>query len=138
MRLRRVFALLAPLVLGAATSCTHGTRPQSLAVATTPEGAHAYVLVRGETEARFGELFAVTDTAVLLRSDRVLRVPWTRIVELNVDKLGGRFDIGRDETPDPEKIARLARVSRFPQGLTGPLLQQVLTMLKQDAVAEVP
>ncbi len=135
MRIRNLFALLA---LGAAVSCTHGTRPQTLAVATTPEGAHAYVLVRGEAEHRFGELFAVSDSVVLLRTERLVRIPWARIARLNVDKLDANFDVGLGLEPSSAKLARLARVSRFPQGLDGALLRQVLAMLKQDALEEVP
>jgi len=135
MRRLLLAALIVVPVVGA---CTHGTRVATLDGATSPGGFHAYYRTIGDTVHHFGELFAVDATALLIRTDVIRRIPWDRLEYLNVDKVGNAFDVKVKQRPDAAKIERLRLSSRFPQGLSGPLLAQVLATLKQDAIVELP
>lgn len=134
----RRLLLAALIVLPIVGACTHGTRVATLDGATSPNGFHAYYRTTGDTVHHYGELFAVDATAVLIRTDVLRRIPWDRLVYLNVDKLERRFDVKVKQRPDSAKLERLRLASRFPQGLSGPLLTQVLATLKQDAIVELP
>jgi hypothetical protein len=134
----RPILLLALVALPVAGACTHGTRVATLGPATAPEGFHAWYRTKGDTVHHFGELFAVDRSALLIRTDRIRRIPWERLEYLNVDKVGNLFDVKVNQRPDSAKVERLRLSSRFPQGLSGPLLAQVLATLKQDAVEELP
>jgi len=125
-------------LLAVAGACTWGTRVISQPFAKTPAGANAAYQVRGAPTASFGELFAVDSNTVLIHSDRLRRIPWARMTYVNFPTLGSKFDLRSGERPDSAKLARLGRVSRFPQGLSGPILAQVLLAIKQDAVEDVP
>lgn len=132
------FTLLA--LMGA---CTWGTRVRSQAFATTPAGANLYYELWGDPQRVLGELFAVDSSALLIYSDRLRRVPLERLAYADFPTLGSRYDVSRYDVsvgryPAPAKLARLGLVSRFPQGLSGPLLAQVLATIKQDAVEDVP
>lgn len=133
-RLLLVTLIIFPLV----GACTYGTRVSTIDGATSPGGFHAYYRTNGDTVHHFGELFAVDATALLIRTDVVRRIPWDRLEYLNVDKVGNAFDVKVKQRPDSAKIERLRLSSRFPQGLSGPLLAQVLATLKQDAIVELP
>ena len=85
-----------------------------------------------------GELYAVDTVSMLIYSDRLRRIPWERLAFVDVDGLGTRYDIITGRRPDSTKLVRLGLVSRFPQGLSGPLLAQVLVVIKQDALEDVP
>lgn len=135
MRLQSLLTMLLVPVVGA---CTHGVRPNAVPFSTTAGGANVTYWVKGDPAKRYGELFAVNDSAVYVRTERLSRIPWARLNGLDVDRLGSRFDVYSGRLPDAEKRKRLALVSRFPQGLSGLLLAQVLTALKQDAVEDVP
>jgi hypothetical protein len=65
-----------------------------------------------------------------------VRIPWTRVRELDVSRLGMNYDLYPDEVITAAKIRRLALVSRFPQGLRGDLLAEVLRKLGQPALVE--
>ncbi len=133
---RNVMLSVTLLVLVGA--CTWGTRVKGQAFATTPTGANVYYQIRGTRERVLGELFAVDSSAVLIYTDRLRRIPWERLSYADFPTLDGRFDVTVGRRQEPEKLARLGLVSRFPQGLSGPLLAQVLAAIKQDAVEEVP
>ena len=132
-KLTLTFTLIA--LVGA---CTWGTRVKSQAFATTPAGANAYYQIKGERERVLGELYAVDTVSMLIYSGRLRRIPWERLAFVDFDGLASRYDIVLERRPDSTKLVRLGLVSRFPQGLSGPLLAQVLAALKQDAVEDVP
>jgi hypothetical protein len=108
---------LALVALVFSTACNWGTRPDTFTLANHPEGARVAIRVKGETVDRVGELLAADSLGIVLRGDRVLRVMWTRLDALDVDGLGGDYDVGQGERVGREKIAKLALVSRFPQGI---------------------
>lgn len=131
---RQIFICLTAVWLAA---CTHGTRVSSVPVANSPSGTQVSLRLTGEERDIYGELFAVDDAGLLVNGERLVRVPWTRVHALVVPKFDARFQLARGQQVDAARRQRLALISRFPQGLTGPLLAQVLATLKQDVVEEV-
>lgn len=110
---------IALCLLGATACFNHGVRPDHFDPAQGPEGARVAVSVTGEDTDRVGELIAVDSVGITIRETRLLRIAWRRIVALDVAQLGKDYDILVGEPVTSEKRARLALVSRFPQGLSG-------------------
>ena len=131
----RLASTAAVLVLLGA--CQWGTRPQTLRPAHSPAGADVSLTVTGEGAGRRGELFAVDSLGVTIHAATLVRVRWSRLRALDVDKLGSDFDVSNGESVSAWKRGKLALVSRFPQGLSGPLLDQVLAALKQGSLEEL-
>lgn len=125
------------LLFVAASACHHGTRPERLILANGPQGAEVAVRLRGEVGDRVGELFAVDSSGVIIRMQALVRIGWPAVEAMDVDKFGDSYDVARGETVTPDKRAKLALLSRFPQGLGGPLLAAVLQKLGQGALVEV-
>jgi hypothetical protein len=132
---RSLVALVAALV---PLSCNWGTRPNKLPAAQRAVGARVSVYVSGERGVRAGELYAADSTGVTFRGARLVRVDWPRLGEMDVDRMDARYDVRRGEVVGAEKRARIALVSRFPQGLDGELLARVLAQLGQDTLDTVP
>lgn len=129
MRLRTMFLLL-PL----AGACVHGMRPDRFPPAQTAAGAPVtYRFVNSSTQLR-AELYAVEDSGVIVRRDRLERVRWSRLAYLGVDGMGARYQVMPSAPIDSAKRERLRLVSRFPQGLSGPLLERVLDALQQPSL----
>ena len=131
-RSTRALALLSLLPVLAA--CQWGTRPRTFPPAQSPVGATVAVRIVGEPADRVGELYAADAAGVMVRGQRLARFPWTQIAALDVHRMGGDYDVAAGVTPDTARIARLAALSRFPQGLSGELLRRVLERLPQDSV----
>src|SRR5581483_11929068 len=91
-----------------------GTPPDKFPPALGPEGARVALRVRGESADRLGELLAVDSTGITIRGDRVITVAWPKVAALDVKDVGLDYDIVMGEPVSPEKIARLALLSRFP------------------------
>ena len=105
----------------------------------TPSGARVIVRLRGESTDRTGELYAVDSVGVTVRGERLVRMRWPRIAAIDVAKLGKGYDVSSDHAEvDAAHRARLAAVSRFPQGLTGALLERVLSRVGQSTLEEMP
>src|SRR4051794_7298841 len=112
--------MMRPLVVSSlmlATGCVHGTRPENFPPAIGPEGVQVALHVRGETRDRVGELLAADNSGLTIRDPGIIRVAWDKIAALDVAGLGSDFDVQFGETASAEKRARLALVSRFPQGM---------------------
>jgi hypothetical protein len=131
--MRRIAVVMA-LGLGA---CHWGTRPKDLPVATAPGGARVAVRLSGESSDRVGELFAVDSVGVTIFDGVVRRVSWARLSAMDVPKLGGDYDVRIGESVDADKRARLALLSRFPQGMSPALLRSVLAFAKQASLEEI-
>jgi len=116
-----------------AVACQWGTRPATFAPALGPEGARVTLRLQAESADRRGELFAADTAGLIYYGDRVVWIAWQRVAWIDVEKLGSDYDVGRGN-PGPTKSARLALVSRFPQGLSGGLLARVLAAFKQDSL----
>ncbi|MEO8334656.1 MAG: hypothetical protein ABI664_06780 [bacterium] len=118
-------------------ACNWGNRPEQVAPANGPQGAPVTVRVRGENDARIGELFAVDSVGVVIRQTRLVRVSWAKLDAMDVKNMGSAYDISSGELLTPAKRAKIAPLSRFPQGLSAELLRSVLATLGQGALEEV-
>jgi hypothetical protein len=128
-------ALAALALLGAA--CNWGTRPKDFPPARGPEGATVVIQLSDSPAELRGELFAVDSVGVIVRAPRLTRVAWTRVDALSVRQLGADYSVWRRRRPPDALRARLARVSRFPQGLAEPLLGRVIALMQQPALEEI-
>jgi hypothetical protein len=111
-------ASIAVAMLGAAACFKHGTTPDKFALAQSPDGARVALRVSGESRGWLGELIAVDSTGITIRDTKIIHVAWTRLAALDVAQLGNDYDVRPGETVTAEKRARLALISRFPQGLS--------------------
>ena len=136
--MRRPFFTVSLALAWVVSACNWGTRPRDFPPANRPEGARVAVRVKGETADRIGELYAVDASGLLVRTTALTRIPWSRLAAMDVLHLGRAYDVAFDEPVNPERRDRLATVSRFPQGLDGPLLAKVLMLLSQREVEIVP
>lgn len=122
------------LTLPLATACAHGMRPQDFPPAQTSAGAPvSYRLLNTSTQLK-AELYAVEDSGVIVRRDRLERVRWSSLEYLYVDRMGAPYAVRPSASISPEFRERLRLVSRFPQGLSGPLLERVLDALQQPSL----
>ncbi|MCU0634068.1 MAG: hypothetical protein MUE41_04260 [Gemmatimonadaceae bacterium] len=94
--------------------------------------------VVGEARDRVGELYAADSLGLIVREKRLVRVRWEQVGALNVDRLGGDYDVAPGQRADEAKRQRLMQVSRFRDGLQGKLLDTVLTALQQTTIDEIP
>lgn len=112
--------LLMTLALAAGGACfNHGTQPDEFRPAQSAQGAVVALRVQGESKDRVGELIAVDSIGITIREQRMISVAWPRVAALDVDQLGDEYDIRFGEAITPGQRARLALVSRFPQGISG-------------------
>jgi hypothetical protein len=108
------------LALAAGGACfNHGTQPDEFRPAQSAQGAVVALRVQGESKDRVGELIAVDSIGITIREQRMISVAWPRVAALDVDQLGDEYDIRFGEAITPGQRARLALVSRFPQGISG-------------------
>lgn len=133
MRQTRILAGAVLLVAG----CVHGTQLKEFRPAHTPEGASVNFRLPSERYPRKAELFAVDSTGLLLMSTELIHVRFDKLRVVDFVQFNAPYDVF-DGGFGTEQRALYARVSRFPQGLDGPLLARVLAALGQDAVREVP
>lgn len=124
-------------------ACIWGTRPEQFSPANKPVGAEIVIAVGGAPNFRWGELFAVDSDgvvilfavdkdSVVIKTNRLVRVAWGRVVQIKVDGMTSEYQIKKGKTVTAEQRQRLALTSRFPQGLTGDLMARVLVTLKQE------
>ncbi len=130
----RVFALLACVFV---TACRFGTKPADIDWVNSPEGARIALRVNGEPQDRVGELLAVSKSDVVIRAARITRVAWSRVYAIDVDRLGGNYDVMRGQLVMAEERRKLALISRFPQGISPELLTRLLAVNKQTDVEEI-
>jgi hypothetical protein len=135
---RRWITRAAIALVATVAACRWGPKGRDFPPAVSPAGARVAVRVRGVSTDRVGELYAADTAGVVVRDDRLARVRWPDVIAMDVLKLGKGYDIrtGHGEI-DAAHRARLAAVSRFPQGLTGPLLARVLSLVGQPSIDEV-
>jgi hypothetical protein len=113
--MRRLVASM--LLLSTACVFNHGIRPDEFPPANGPEGVHVALRVRGESSDRVGELLAADSIGLTVHGQNIIRVAWSKVEALDVAGAGDDLDIWFGENVSPEKRARLALVSRFPQGM---------------------
>lgn len=141
----RRIALLAVVTLSA---CRFGTTPKDIDWVNSPDGARIALRVVGEPQDRVGELLAVSDTDVVMRSPEVVvgtelrrpkltRVAWSRVYAIDVDRLDGSYDVMRGQRVTDAERRKLTLISRFPQGISAEILAKLLTSTKQTAIEEI-
>lgn len=135
--LRRLSSVLVIVLALGALSCHRGTRPANFPPALGPQGASVVIRLQSEPRAREGELFAVDSIGMTVLAPNLVRVAWASIRWAEIANLGYRYDVIGGVTPDAEKLARIALVSRFPQGLSDELLARLFTMLPQQSLEEI-
>lgn len=116
-----------------ALACVNvGTQVQEFSVASGPNGAMANI--QTESGAISGELLAVQEDGVIVLDNSVMElVPYHFIRSLRLRQLDGDYALGSD-APDRARRARLASVSRYPQGINVQLRQRLLAQLRQSEI----
>jgi len=124
----RLFAGLIALTLVA--GCRYGPRMETVGLARSPRGAMMELATL--TGPVNGELLAVKeDGVVILHAGRVVNVGFTEIRGARSRELGSEYRFGGQKRPDPDRLARLRRVSHFPQGITPEIQARLLTLYPQ-------
>jgi hypothetical protein len=142
-RLARTGAVIG--MCAATGACHWGTRLHKFPPAASASGARVAIRVVGEQSDHLGELYAAPDSGLILgetvelagRPTRLVFVPWNRLSAMDVWRGMAEFDVRPGEPLTPEKRSRINAISRFPQGLSGDLLQAVLTKLELSTVDRV-
>jgi hypothetical protein len=140
--------LISSMVAGSIAACSYGPKMADFPSASGPEGATVRVTVPG---ARYhGQLLEARPDAILILSSarietksgdtveisetRIRLVPYSRLESVQFQR-GSKID-GRKWSPaEAASRERFRLLSRFPQGLTPDLLQQLLKMYGQTEVA---
>lgn len=112
-------AALAVLLLAAA--CTTGGSIDELASARSPHGAEATLIFRSGGQQRVELLTANDTTLLVLHQDSVKRVEFDRLSRVRVHG----FASYRRPINDLDR-GKIARVSRFPYGVTPEILRALL------------
>jgi hypothetical protein len=126
--MRQLLALSVALAL--VTGCRFGPKLETVSLARAPRGTMMEVMrVSGSTN---GELLAVAeDGLVILEGRRMVNVPFVEIREARSSELGREYRFSGQKRPSPDVIARLRRVSHFPQGITPEIEAKLLTIYER-------
>lgn len=124
---------LAVIVVSAALACSVGTKAKNFPPAREPAGATVQIRYGRASLRLAGELLAVQEEGLLGRTgDRVWLAPNPLLRRGEVATRGMRASFsGRLRGSTRERFRLL---SRFPQGVTPDVLQQVLAAYGQDSV----
>lgn len=122
--------------LAGATACVIGGEPGSYPPAQSPAGVRVRIeLTRGNLA---GELLSADSAGLLVLTDtkRLLRVPFdvARLVE---PRFGSPVEVPRTGERALERLGAVKRMSRFPQGVSGELLEKLRAQYGQDSVVVV-
>ena len=83
-----------------------------------------------------GELIEVRDVGIVVLADQKLRLlPYTVILSSEADQTSSHYSISKRTVPKPDVQAHLRLLSRFPQGLTPELMQQLLGLNGQTELS---
>ncbi len=85
-----------------------------------------------------GELIEVRDNGLVILSrpdGKLLFVPYAATRASTIEQTDQRYEIKNGRQPPPDVHEHLRLISRFPQGLTPELLQQLLAMYQQTELA---
>ncbi len=122
--------IAALITISLAAGCRFGPKMENLNIARSPRGA--VVQVTRATGAVSGELLAVNDDGlVVLEGRRMVTIPFSEIRDARFTEMGSGYRVGGGKRPNPEAIAKLRRVSHFPQGITPEIQARLLTIYQQ-------
>ena len=112
------------------TSCRFGPKLEDMHLARSPRGTTMQVTTVGRAVS--GELLAVTDSGlVVLEGRRMVTIPFVEIRDARSSELGGGYRFSGQKRPNAGSIARLRRVSHFPQGITPEIQARLVTLYEQ-------
>ena len=140
--------LISSMLAGSMAACSYGPKMADFPSATGPEGATVRVTV--PNAGYYGQLLETRPDGILILSSarietksgdrveisetRIRLLPYSRVESVQFQR-GSKID-GRKWSPvDAASRERFRLLSRFPQGLTPELLQQLLKMYGQTEVA---
>jgi hypothetical protein len=130
--MRHVAAVVAVL---STVACAYGPTIASFEPATGPRGVTT-TLIAASGEVREGELLEVRETGLLLAGEKAIYfIPYEALQSATFK--GMRLKAGGRRAPSEEQRGTLRLVSRFPQGLSPPLLQQLLEAHGQSEPRQV-
>jgi hypothetical protein len=127
--------ILSAILIAALSACTFGPQVENEALARHPRGADIQLAMVGGSVR--GELLDVRDTGlvVLAAGPRIVIARYSSIHRIDVE-VGGSIDRNRRPPPHGEK-QRLARLSRFPHGLTPEVERALLRAYGLESIEEV-
>jgi hypothetical protein len=112
------------------TGCRFGPKIEQVSLARSPRGA-MYEVTKFVGVVN-GELLAVIDDGlVVLEGQRMVTVPFSEIRDARTSELGSDYRVRDGKRPNPQLMARLRRVSHFPQGITPEIQARLLTLYPQ-------
>ena len=83
-------------------------------------------------------MLEVQDTALLvLSAERLVLVPYDQVRSAQFGEMGSNTTISNQVAPNIAVREKLRLVSRFPQGVTAELLEELLAAYGQDQVIRV-
>lgn len=131
------------LLASAAAGCSYGMTAARFRPATDPHGVMGTVTAAGV--AFYGELIALQESGLIIMTsragggeERVLRLlPYSSISSSRFEQLASRFSIREGSAPPGEVREHLQLVSRFPQGISAPVLAELLKANRQTGLAGV-
>lgn len=153
--MRRRLSLVALVVISLVVAgCPIGSSAGGFVPARGPQGVKAWIQLEG-TEGPRGtvvcELLAISDSALVILADNLVvrngevvvrqgqrvqtvsLIAYTRIRNARFHQVSEQVRQGR--VPDPKTIERLRLVSRYPQGISSELQDQLLRAYEQPALA---
>lgn len=135
LRLRRSVGTLALAVLAwVCCACHIGMSADKYRPASQPAGVR--ITMNTAQGHAAGELLTVRDTGIIVLIDgKVHMVPYTAIQSSEIDQTSSNYAITNRSAPGADAQAHLKLISRFPQGLTPELLQQLLQAYGQTEMA---
>ncbi len=131
----RITSLLTVVMLACLNNgCMVGMTARKYRPAQSPQG----VTMRVDTaQGTFsGELIEVRDAGIVVLADQKLRLlPYSIVLSSKLDQTDSRYEISNRTVPKPDVQAHLRLLSRFPQGLTPALMQQLLSLNGQTELS---
>lgn len=120
------------------SACHWGQRAERFSAATTPAGTDVRFRDYDREGYQRAELYAVDSAGVFVFDGRLRHVAWTQMRAFQVPRFGEAYRSSNGLVPSADTQRRLALLSRFPQGLDGVLLANVLQLLNQQTVDRTP
>lgn len=116
-------------------ACAYGPKVMSFDPATGPRGVST-TFIAASGDVRTGELLEVRETGLLIGGEKsIFFVPYEALQSATFKDMS--LKVGGRRAPSAKQLSTLRLVSRFPQGLSPPLLQQLLEARGQSEPRQV-
>jgi len=133
MKMWRATILLFTCIVSA---CSYGITAKKFPPAQGPSGV--MMTITTDQLTLHGELIEVRDSGLVIVSqseNKLWFVPYAATIRSTIAQTANRYAIKNHQPPGPEVREHLRLISRFPQGLTPELLQQLLSLHQQTQLA---